>query len=490
MAVDAILDEVDEWAARRGQRVDREDMRTVLELSRDYLEHDDPTRFVPGDLDELLFDAYPQAVVLETEAEAADVVRTVRDLLDFLGDTNRLPAEQLQALTEELDGAGPEFVQATVDGWPDGDEDSPLRRLLAMLGMPTDRLPAMRLPGEAELVAAARNSLILAQAKDFAVGETVTSPEDARFVAEAVEFVLPSDDGLAPGPGLDSWAGTDDDFLADLWMPALTALVHHPDVAADGLVVFMVLFLLRGRGVPLDEMGTVVESSTVDDWGPWTGRLVDHNALTVRDGIVRLTPLAQALMRDQLVADGVEIDLLPPPDEMTAEDLASLAGSYSDEEMADELSAWLVSRDVPDAARELLAVAAEGNAVERLWATSAVVDLGGVVEPVWRAALEDDVLRPYAKLALKVADPTMSERGWIAVDSITVAMISGDLGQVLASIEAFLPAGAEEDLLDAMWRLPHPDALEVLEVVGEYHPDKKIAKLARRAAHRAASRLG
>jgi hypothetical protein len=82
----------------------------------------------------------------------------------------------------------------------------------------------------------------------------------------------------------------------------------------------------------------------------------------------------------------------------------------------------------------------------------------------------------------------MGERGWIAVDAIAVALVEGDLDRLLESMAAVLPAGDEEELFDAMWRLPHPDLVEVLNVVGEYHPDKKVAKLARRAANKATSR--
>jgi len=39
-----------------------------------------------------------------------------------------------------------------------------------------------------------------------------------------------------------------------------------------------------------------------------------------------------------------------------------------------------------------------------------------------------------------------------------------------------------------MARVPHPEAADVLTVIGRQHPDKKIAKLARKSAYKAASR--
>ena len=37
--------------------------------------------------------------------------------------------------------------------------------------------------------------------------------------------------------------------------------------------------------------------------------------------------------------------------------------------------------------------------------------------------------------------------------------------------------------------LPHPDAADVLTLIGKHHPDKKVAKAARRFAYKASSRL-
>jgi hypothetical protein len=42
-------------------------------------------------------------------------------------------------------------------------------------------------------------------------------------------------------------------------------------------------------------------------------------------------------------------------------------------------------------------------------------------------------------------------------------------------------------MFGTMWRLPHPEAREVLTMIGEEHPDKKIAKAARKADFKARS---
>ncbi len=51
-----------------------------------------------------------------------------------------------------------------------------------------------------------------------------------------------------------------------------------------------------------------------------------------------------------------------------------------------------------------------------------------------------------------------------------------------------VPAGREPAAFEMMARVPHPDAASVLTVIGRHHPDKKIAKAARKSAYKAASR--
>ena len=51
-----------------------------------------------------------------------------------------------------------------------------------------------------------------------------------------------------------------------------------------------------------------------------------------------------------------------------------------------------------------------------------------------------------------------------------------------------IPPGQELAVFELMARVPHPAAADVLTVIGRHHPDKKVAKLARKSAYKAASR--
>jgi hypothetical protein len=85
-------------------------------------------------------------------------------------------------------------------------------------------------------------------------------------------------------------------------------------------------------------------------------------------------------------------------------------------------------------------------------------------------------------------EPEPEDVGWLLTD--VLAATSDALGpeELAGELRQALPPGQEQAVFEVMWRLPHPNAHEVLTMLGEYHPDKKIAKAARKAAFKAYSR--
>jgi hypothetical protein len=221
--------------------------------------------------------------------------------------------------------------------------------------------------------------------------------------------------------------------------------------------------------------------------------------------LARLTPLGLAAIRTQFAGSGVEVPLLPPAEEMTAADLIAMAAGAAEEEFEAETAAWLAQRTAESAARELLSVAAESDPASRVLAVAVVTELGAPAEPAWRNALDQVELRAYAKATLADCDPVAAmpdglelsddDLAWVLTDALVAdgwddvddegeyepAALAKRLGEAI-------PAGREPAAFEMMARVPHPDAANVLTVIGRYHPDKKIAKAARKSAYKAASR--
>lgn len=289
----------------------------------------------------------------------------------------------------------------------------------------------------------------------------------------------------------------------------------------------LLFFMARREGLTLEDISEVIEESALVDlpprvakaWQSYTAangdpaavllaQLTEAGAVTgpsPQDGTIRLTPLGLREMRLQFTDAGVEVPLLPDsPAEVTAGQLVALADGVADDEFDAESAAWLAARDPEEAARELLAVAAAGDPAQRLLAVALANEIGAAAEPAWRDRLEVLELRPYAKMTLvKLAglenasslpadlEPDIDDLAWMATDLLAVACADEDtdadeLAEAFA--EAMPPDGDPAQFLDLISRGPHPDNLDVLEHIGEYHPDKAIAKEARKALYKASMR--
>ncbi len=368
-----------------------------------------------------------------------------------------------------------------------------------------------------------------------------------RLALDAGFIELVEDEAHAiPGEVAQAWAGGDDDEVLDIWEMMFALVMGTLDVVASldprrsgdldflgqGATLAVMLFLARPDGLPVAEVSEVIRSAAVDElaparvekiWQSWVrahgdparlllDQMVAVGAVRISDSedgdVARLTPLGLAAMRTQFANSEVEVPLLPPAEEMTAADLIAMAEGASEEEFQAETAAWLTYRTPESAARELLSVAVESDPASRVLAVAVVTELGAPAEPAWRDVLGQRELRGYAKATLATlagCDPAAAvpseleladdDLAWVLTDTL-VADGWDDLDdeagyEPVALAERLgeaIPAGRELAAFEMMARVPHPDAASVLTVIGRYHPDKKIAKAARKSAYKAASR--
>jgi len=308
------------------------------------------------------------------------------------------------------------------------------------------------------------------------------------------------------------------------------------DFAGQGMAMVILLFLARREGLTVEEFGEVLWENAAgghdeDDeeaheeiaearaeWEEAHGdaarllldKLKDTLAVTEDDELVRLTPLALAALHEQLVEAGVEIPLLPQTAaELSGAELLAMAGGVTDAEFEAEVDGWTAARGADAAARELLDLAATAEPGERMLAVAAATRIGAPAEAAWRENLAVPQVRAYAKVALAQLsgiDPedtgpvdlpeelemTPEDLAWVATDLLTLAIDEEfpDPEYLAISFSEAVPAGREQMLFEGMARGEHPDTVEVLTHLGEFHPDKQIAKAARSAAHKAVSRRG
>ncbi len=77
---------------------------------------------------------------------------------------------------------------------------------------------------------------------------------------------------------------------------------------------------------------------------------------------------------------------------------------------------------------------------------------------------------------------------WLTVDTIAAQLAAeGDTEELRSLVEGLV--GQHNGFFDAVWRVEHPATADVLEAMGRLHPDKRVAKEARKAAFKARSRV-
>ena len=336
------------------------------------------------------------------------------------------------------------------------------------------------------------------------------------------------------------WDACDDAEVLEIWQLLLPSVLEQtlevaaeldPDRSRDldltghGIALITMLFLTSGQGIPVAEASDIVRQTALDElpparaetaWREWVGAHGDPLRLLLRQlaalGSVRLTdepdegelilltPLGRFAVRNQFLDAGVDIPLLPEVELMTAADLLATATGVPEDEFNATTTNWMGYRTPETAARELLAAAAETEAAERLISVAVTMELGAAAEPAWRDCLSQVALRGYAKAALaRLAgqeipdDLEPADIAWLATDTLAAAGLTDldaehDPAELARLLGEVVPRGEEQNAFEAMARLPHRQVAEVLTVIGRHHPDKKTAKLARKAAYKAGTR--
>ena len=383
-------------------------------------------------------------------------------------------------------------------------------------------------------------------------GALGVSPEEFGYlweIAYAADWIdLEEDDEgelrMVRATIAEDWADGADDTILTCWDATLEGVLSETlllptadeaspeiDFEGHGVVLFIFLFLLRKAGLTRADAREIMREGVLGEepepgraraWAEFTREHGDPADLLLEraaelgavflgagdDGEVELSPLGTWAVRTQLIAHEVDIPLLPPVEEMSAVDLLSAAGGMDEEEFEAETGEWLAARDPLQAARELLSLASVGEPADRVLAAGIATRIGAPAEPAWRDVMAVPELTPYAKVALtalaggvpgetqvpglELSPPDMA---WMTTDVLAILCTDDPedpeedyANELVAQLAATIPAGQEGEVFDLISRGPHPEAVEVLTMIGKHHPDKTVAKEARKCAYKAATR--
>ncbi|MFJ4976671.1 hypothetical protein ACIP6X_15215 [Streptomyces coeruleorubidus] len=217
-----------------------------------------------------------------------------------------------------------------------------------------------------------------------------------------------------------------------------------------------------------------------------------------RYGMVRLTPLGLYGLRARLLEAGFEAPAVGDLADKGADALLDGTAAFPPGAAQAETEQWLQRRESLAAARELLAAARGSDAgapLRRLRCQQALSLVGASAEPALREVLGDAELGGLARVwltehgAVDVPAPSEAMVYWLTIDTVAAQLAAeGNSEELRALVEGL--ARQHGGFFEAVWRVEHPATADVLEAMGRLHPDKKVAKEARKAAFKARSQQG
>ncbi|MFF3496991.1 hypothetical protein ACFYWS_37265 [Streptomyces sp. NPDC002795] len=217
-----------------------------------------------------------------------------------------------------------------------------------------------------------------------------------------------------------------------------------------------------------------------------------------RYGMVRLTPLGLYGVRARMLDAGLDAPAVGDLADKGADALLEGTTSFPEAAAQVEIEQWLARREPLAAAGELLGAARGADVwapLRRLRCQQALSLVGAEAEPALREVLDDAELGGLARVWLAehgfadVPAPSQDLVFWLTVDTIAAQLsIEGNSEELQALVEGL--AAQHSGFFAAAWRVEHPATADVLEAMGRLHPDKKVAKEARKAAFKARSANG
>ena len=217
-----------------------------------------------------------------------------------------------------------------------------------------------------------------------------------------------------------------------------------------------------------------------------------------RYGMVRLTPLGLYGIRARLLEAGLDAPAVGDLADKGADLLLEGTSWFPPAAAQAETEQWLARRGPLAGTRELLAAARgsdTGAPLRRLCCQQALSLVGTEALPALREVLDDAELGGLARVWLTergvpdVPAPSEEMVFWLTVDTIAAQLAAeGNSAELRALVEGL--AAQHSTFFTAAWRVDHPATPDVLEAMGRLHPDKKVAKQARKAAFKARSQHG
>lgn len=242
------------------------------------------------------------------------------------------------------------------------------------------------------------------------------------------------------------------------------------------------------------EVWSRVRDGLASELGVQLDRFGRLGVVRVDGGDIALTPLRVAVVRRFMLEDG-PFDA-PTLDEVVGRPVGEVLDRFCELELEvaeREMDAWLSAREPTAAATELAGVIAGDDPVGRQVALAALDRVGDAAEPAVRGLLDAPAARPYARVWL--LDRGLNAGGGLSaedaatllVDICAVLLDAGSPEELVKQLAQLGSADEQAAAVRELWRVPGPHTRSVLSAIADTHPERVVAKAARKALFSARS---
>ncbi|MGH3931639.1 MAG: hypothetical protein ACRDTF_16895 [Pseudonocardiaceae bacterium] len=303
----------------------------------------------------------------------------------------------------------------------------------------------------------------------------------------------------------------------------LTGLESVRDFVDDGagrLLAELLDWRAAGKPLPIEELGELMvhgvtrSFSGLDDFDldlvrRWVrdqlDRLATLGVVTLHDvqrgrgrwgettregGIAELTPAGVPVAIRIAEELGIIVLTRPDPATATARELIPMIARLEPSAWLADTSAWVAHRGAEPAAREIAGVLNEGGTPTPV-ALAVLTQLGELLGEHAAPAVETMLGGPHDSFAvhwllgagaLDSAEVEPERLLRVGIDLLAVGYDVGGSEELLAALAAMAPdPDAQLAMIEKIWRIDHPRVEQLLQAIGEHHPDKRVAKPARKS---------
>ncbi|MHA6618564.1 hypothetical protein [Pseudonocardia sp. DLS-67] len=289
---------------------------------------------------------------------------------------------------------------------------------------------------------------------------------------------------------------------------AVVVLAELLDAGSDGIEIDDVLDLMQHLVTQTLHGRPAIFEKLIPSWvDTQLERLEQLGVLTLADSdlkcldcdahhlMVTLTAAGVPIVLELVREVGIPVDVLAAPTEADAAQIADLIAEIPPPEWHTDATTWFAAQpDGPEAADALVAqiTGEDREPASVMFGLQAAAE---VVGDLAAPAIRRQVGGPHDGLVLHwlsnnaALDPELVDPARLLGGLVDVLAATFDIGDPEALV-ATLQTGEDmlPELMDTIWRMDHPRVRQVLEVLGEHHPAKPVAKAARKALMKHRSR--